>query len=156
MPSYSGSRSRWRVDEVSAEESDDPGAGVASGRLIIPGCGKFRDQLVDVRQLIGVVVVEEPVAGVRIYFDVVVDGGRGQRGLKNTGHLAHPWPAILGAVAGDDWACAGQRALGIAGEPAIVDARDRKGMVGREHQREPAAHAEADDAGLASAVVSCG
>jgi hypothetical protein len=32
-----GSHFRWGIDEVCAEEGDDPDAGVASGRVVISG-----------------------------------------------------------------------------------------------------------------------
>jgi hypothetical protein len=60
--SCNGSRGRWRADELGAEEGDDPGAGIASERLVTSGRGTFRDHSVEAGQIIGVVVVEEPVA----------------------------------------------------------------------------------------------
>jgi len=50
MPGCGGSRFRWRVDEVSTEEGDDPGAGVASGRLVVDA-GRGQDRLEYARHL---------------------------------------------------------------------------------------------------------
>jgi hypothetical protein len=61
---------------------------------------------------------------------------------EDSGHLAYSRPVIPSAVAGDYRARAGQSALGVLGEPVVIDARDREAMVGRQHQAEPGAHGD--------------
>ena len=113
------SRFRRHFDEVLAEERQDATAGIAGRRLVVLGRRQNRDYCVETGKVVGIVVVEEAVARGGIHLDVVVNARRSQRGLENTGHLAHPRPAVPGTVAGDDRAGARQRALGIGGEPTI-------------------------------------
>src|SRR5918994_4335421 len=74
-------------------------------------------------------------------------------GSRRSGVPRTPRSPIPGAVAGNDRAGIGQGALGVLGEPAVVHARRREAVAGRQHQREPAAHAEADHADLARAAL---
>jgi hypothetical protein len=79
-----------------------------------------------------------------------------QHRLQAIGNTAHSRPPILRSVAADDRADSGQGTLEIIGGSAVVDTGRSDTAAGRHHQREVAAHAEADYADLAGAAVVVG
>src|SRR5450759_1881074 len=103
-----------------------------------------------------VVVVAERVPGVGVCLDVVVDSHRGEDPIESL--RGSPIGAILCAVAADDGAGAGQKALrvDVLGGHAAVHARGGEPAIGSEHQGEPATHAEANHANAARAVLAGG
>jgi hypothetical protein len=97
-------------------------------------------------------VVQEGVARRREFLDVVFDAHGVQRGFQPRGGA--PQGAVPGAVVCDQRAGAAERRLEVPGEPAVVHGRRVEAVVGRQ-QREPSAHAEADDARPACAEGRC-
>jgi hypothetical protein len=63
---------------------------------------------------------------------------------------------VLGSVAADDRAGAGEEGLDVLRDHAVVDAGGLKAVAGGEQQREPATHAEPDHADLPGAVLPTG
>src|SRR4051794_34966025 len=97
--------------------------------------------------------VEEGVAGPGIFLDVVRNPGALERRLELRGGAAER--AVLTAVARDDRAGAAERVVEVLREVRVVRRRDVEAAAGQ-GEREAAAHAEADDAGLAGAVLADG
>ena len=96
-------------------------------------------------------VVEEGVPGARVLLHVVRDVVLGQRALELAGHAAHRH--VLAAVARHDRARGLQHASRSPAAAARSSARRRRNPWSAATQREPAAHAEPDDADLAGAVA---
>jgi hypothetical protein len=124
MPSRIAHGSKLRMAasclaQVSAKEGDDAATCVAGGWFVVAGCVDVREHLDPERQLCRSVVVQKAMARIGIHLDVMVDAGRSEHRLKAIGNLAYPRPAVLGAVAPNDRAGAGQAALRVLGEPAI-------------------------------------
>ena len=86
-------------------------------------------------------LVEEGVAGVGVLLDVVLDPPLGQRRLERRGGAAQV--AVPTAVARDDRAGAVERRE-VPRQHPVVDRRRLPPRPAREHEGEPAAHAEPD------------
>ena len=89
----------------------------------------------------------------RVLLYVVLDP-RSRQCLLQPGRCS-PQRPVPAAVASDNGACPGEETggAGILRSGAVVDARYREPAIRREHQGQPAAHAIADHADLASAVL---
>jgi len=114
--------------------------------LLIGHPGHSRDDRARARRL-----AHEAVARARVDLNVVRDLQHRERPLQPfrvPGRQA-PVPA---AVAAHDRAGAGEHALGVVGNLAVVDRRGGESAARGTQQRETAAHAEPDDPGLARAI----
>ena len=141
--------------QVCVEEGDDAAAGIQRSLLAVarpresPQGGEDKWRLVP-RSF---VVVEEPVPGARVLLDVMLDSDRRQRLLEAV--RSAPERPVLGAVARDDRAGSFEEGGGVSPfrGSAVVDARHGEPASWRQHQGEPATHAEADHADRTGAVV---
>lgn len=103
--------------QVGVEERDDPLPSVTGRGLVTLGRCQLRERLDPERQLRGVVIVEEAVAGLGIQPGVVIDPGRLQCWHEAIEGFAQAGPPVSAAVAGDDRAGLGQEALALPSEP---------------------------------------
>src|ERR1700758_693986 len=91
------------------------------------------------------------MSGVRVFFDIVWNERTGQCALQLIGCTL--LPAAHATIASDNRARRLKKRIDVGRKfPAIVDAGCREPMIRNEHQRESAAHAEANHANLTGTI----
>ena len=97
-------------------------------------------------------IVEEGVSGIGVLFHVVLDAEGRQRLFEALRRATQG--DVLRAVTGDNRAGASEDTLDLFRQDAIVDARCRKPVTGRQQQGKSAAHAKADHPDVAGTIVA--
>jgi len=98
-------------------------------------------------------LIEEPVAGVGVDLNVVVDSVGGEGSLQPVGGAVAHRGAVLAAITGHDWTGSSQQTFGVFGAAPVVAAGGGKPATRSERQGVAAAHAEANYTDLAGAVL---